>query len=176
MTLSIEIKFDQAQIDKLMQIPLLMRVGPAERVLKAMAKPVLDKAKALAPSARKAAAYVLKDTRTNREKEGARTTAKFVGRSANSVDDSGKHLGSVFRRNNRGGILIIGGKHPKANKQNYDAGKQRKVMYWGRNPGITKRIDPKDRFMQKAFDETRSAQISAGNDQLAKELKELNLG
>lgn len=176
MTLSLEIKFDQAQLDKLMQIPLLMRLGPSERVLKAMAKPVVDKAKAIAPSSRNTAKLVLRDTRTNREKMGKRSTAKFIGAAANSVDDSGKHIGSVFRRGNGGGILIIGGRHPKANKQNYDAGKQRKVMYWGRNPGITKRIDPKDRFMQKAFDETRSAQISAGNEQLAKELKELNLG
>jgi len=53
MTLEIQINFDEAQVEKLLQIPLLMRLAPAERVLKAMAKPVIDRAKSIAPSSRR---------------------------------------------------------------------------------------------------------------------------
>jgi hypothetical protein len=181
MSLKIEINFDEAQLAKIMQIPLLMRLGPSERVLKAMSKPVIEKAKAIAPSSKTTrSSFNPKtgrvDNRTNRQKMGKNATKEFIGREANSRDDSGKHIGVKFLRNNRGGLLIIGGKSPKANKQNYDAGKERKVFYWGRDAGITKRIEPKDRFMQKAYDETRTAQISAGNAQLEKELKELKIG
>lgn len=162
MTLSIEIKFEQAQLDKLMQIPLLMRLGPSERVLKAMAKPVVAKGKAIAPSSRASG------TRKKWSK-------KYKNNQAYQ-NDSGQHIGYVFRKNNGGGILVIGGKHPQANKQNFDAGKDRKVMYWGKDSGKVKRVDPKDRFMQRAFDETRAEQITAGNAQLEKELKELRIG
>lgn len=176
MSLKIEINFDESQLAKIMQIPLLMRLGPSERVLKAMAKPVMEKAKTIAPRSTSSRPMMMRDLRTNRQKEGKNKTQKFIGRAANSVDDSHKHIGVKFLKNNRGGLLIIGGKWPKANKQNYDAGKSRKVFYWGRDAGITKRIEPKDRFMQKAYDETRSSQISAGNAQLEKELKELKIG
>jgi hypothetical protein len=173
MSMKIEIHFDEAQLAKLMQIPLLMRLGPSERVLKAMTKPVIEKAKAIAPSSRRS---ISSDGRSNRDKMGENVTSKFVGKKANSTVDSGKHITSKFLKNNKGGLLIIGGAHPKANKQNYDSGKPRKVFYWGRDSGKVKRIDPKERFMQKAYDETRGAQISAGNTQLEKELKELKLG
>jgi hypothetical protein len=165
MSLEIEIHFDEAQIAALLNIPLHLRLGPAERVLKAMAKPVVAKAKAIAPSSRKS---------------GTRYKwAQKIKQNAAWQNDSGKHIGYVYRKTERGGYrgyLVIGGMHPQAKKQNFDAGKDRKVMYWGRDAGKTKRIDPKDRFMQKAFDETRSLQISAGNTQLEKELKELNFG
>jgi len=162
MSLAIKIEFDEAQLAKLMQIPLLMRLGPSERVLKAMAKPVIEKAKAIAPSSR--ASGTRKKWSNKYKKNPA------------YQNDSGKHITSKFLRNNKGGLLIIGGAHPQANKQNYDSGKPRKVMYWGKDAGKVKRIDPKERFMQRAYDETRGAQISAGNTQLEKELKELKLG
>jgi hypothetical protein len=141
-----------------------------------MSKPVLEKAKAIAPSSKRSRGFIFRDLRTNRQMMGKNATRKFIGRDANSRDDSGKHLGVKFLKNNRGGLLIIGGKHPRANKQNFDAGKNRKVMYWGKDAGKTKRIEPKDRFMQKAYDETRNAQISAGNAQLETELRELKIG
>jgi hypothetical protein len=166
MSLEIEIHFDEAQIKKLLDIPLHLRLGPAERVLKAMAKPVVDKAKAIAPSSIKSG---------NRKKWGKNKTKHFDPASW-SATESAKHIGYVYRKTERGGYLVVGGKSPASNKLNFDSGKPRKVMYWGKDAGKTKRIDPKDRFMQRAFDETRSQQISAGNTQLEKELKELNFG
>lgn len=163
MSLDLEIHFDEAQIAKLLNIPLHLRLGPAERVLKAMAKPVVAKAKAIAPSSRRSG---------TRKK----WSAKYKN-NASYQNDSGKSIGFVYRKNDRGGYLVIGGLHPQANKQNFDSSdKGRKVKYWGKDAGKVKRIEPKERFMQKAFDETRPQQIAAGNKQLEIELKELNLG
>lgn len=162
MSLEIEIHFDEAQIKKLLDIPLHLRLGPAERVLTAMAKPVVAKAKAIAPSSRQSG-----------------TRKKWSQKYKNNAawqNDSGSHIGYVYRKTERGGYLVVGGKHPQANKLNFSHGKPRNVVYWGKPAGITKRIDPKDRFVQKAFDETRSQQIAAGNAQLEKEIKELNFG
>ncbi len=167
MTLDIQITFDEAQIQKLLKFPLLMKLGPAERVLKAMAKPVIDRAKSIAPSSRRSG---------TRKKMGKNVTDKFVGKAANTVDDSGKHIGYRFIKTERGGLVIVGGKYPRANKQNYEAGDKRKIVYWGKKTSKIKRINPKERFMQKAFDETRTQQVTAGNEQLEKEIRELGNG
>jgi hypothetical protein len=167
MTLEIQITFDEAQIEKLLKIPLLMRLGPAERVLKAMAKPVIERAKSIAPSSKRSG---------TRKKMGKNVTDKFVGKAANTVDDSGKHIGMKYIKTERGGLMIVGGKYPRANKQNYEAGDKRKIVYWGKKTSKIKRINPSERFMQKAFDETKPQQITAGNEQLTKEMKELSLG
>jgi len=162
MSMEIQITFDQSHLDKLAKIPVLLRLKPAENVLKAMAKPVIDKAKSIAPSSR----------RSGTRKKWSR---KYKNNPAYQ-DDSGRHIGKKFIRTGSGGLVIIGGIYPRANKQNYEAGATRKVVYWGKKTSKVKRIDPKERFMQKAFDETIALQVTAGNTQLEKELKELNLG
>lgn len=166
MTMKLEINFDESQLAKLMRIPILMRLGPAERILKAMAKPIVARAKAIAPNSRVAS----NASGPTRDKMSAKTKAKWP--------ESGKaHIGYVYRKGENGGYLVIGGKSPQANSFNFDASDRgRKVFYWGKDMGRIKRVEPSQRFMQKAFDETKSAQISAGNAQLEKEMKELNLG
>ncbi len=172
MSLEIEIHFDEAQIKKLLDIPLHLRLGPAERVLTAMARPVVAKAKAIAPSSRRSGTRKkwAKQISPNPQTDPPFDPQKWA------QTDSGKHIGYVYRKRDNGGYLVIGGKGKDAFKQNFDAGESRKVMYWGRDSGTTKRIPPKERFMQKAFDETRSQQISAGNAQLEREIRELNFG
>ena len=162
MTLEIQINFDEAQIQKLLKIPLLMRIGPAERVLKAMAKPVIERAKSIAPSSR----------RSGTRKKWSK---KYKDNAAYQ-EDSGKYIAMKFIKTERGGLMIVGGKYPRANKQNYEAGDKRKIVYWGKKTSKIKRINPSERFMQKAFDETRTQQITAGNEQLVKEIKELGNG
>jgi hypothetical protein len=156
MTLEIQINFDEAQVEKLLQIPLLMRLAPAERVLKAMAKPVIDRAKSIAPSSRRS---------------GTRKKwSKKYKDNPNYQEDSGKYIGMKYIKTERGGLMIVGGKYPRANKQNYEAGDKRKIVYWGKKTSKIKRINPSERFMQKAFDETRTQQVTAGNEQLEKEM------
>jgi hypothetical protein len=159
--MDIKITFDESQLAKLIKIPVLMRLGPAERILKAMAKPIVVRAKAIAPDSR---------TSGTRELMSAKTKAKWP--------ESGKtHIRMIYRKGDGGGYLVIGANDPLGNSLNFDSSnKGRKVFYWGKDSGKIKRVEPSQRFMQKAFDETRSAQVSAGNAQLEKEMKELNLG
>lgn len=167
MSIELRINFDESQLAKLLQIPILMRLGPAERILKAMAKPIVVRAKAIAPNSRVASSG---SNGATRDKMSSKTKAKWP--------ESGKqHISYVYRKGENGGYLVIGGKSPQANSFNFDGSdKGRKVFHWGKDSGRIKRVEPTERFMQKAFDETRSAQVSAGNAQLEKELKELNLG
>lgn len=166
MSMKLYIMFDESQISKLLKIPLLIRLKPAERILKAMAKPIVVRAKAIAPDSRVAS----NASGPTRDKMSAKTKAKWP-------ESAKTHIGYVYRKGENGGYLVIGGKSPQANSFNFDASDRgRKVFYWGKDMGRIKRVEPSQRFMQKAFDETKSAQILAGNAQLAKEMKELNLG
>lgn len=168
MTIELKIEFDEQQLAKLRRIPILLRLGPAERTLKAMAKPVLDRAKALVPNSRKPSP---KDGIPSHDKQSAKAKARWPEQGKNN-------LGFVFRKGESGGYLVIGAKSPKGNTLNFDSSdKGREVRYWlNPNPGRIKRVEPSQRFMQRAFDQTRQAQISAGFNQLEKELRELNLG
>ena len=83
----------------------------------------------------------------------------------------------MYRKGENGGYLVIGGKSPNANSLNFDhSTKGRRVFYWGRDSGKVKRIDPNQRFTQRAADETLPAQMAAGEAQLRKEIEGLKLG
>ena len=166
MSLELRIDFSEQQLQQLMKIPVLLRLGPAERTLKAMAKPIVDRAKAIAPSSVKSG---------TRKKWGKNKTAKFDPASW-AKNEARNNIGFVYRKGENGGYLVIGGKSPNANSLNFDSGKRRRVFYWGKDAGRTKRVEPSERFMQKALDETKSAQESAGFKQLEKELMELKIG
>ena len=162
MSLTITIDFNEDMITQLEKIPLQLRLGPGERCLRAMSKPVLELAKQLAPSSRESG---------SRKK----WSAKFKNDPKWSVD-SRNHLGVKTIKNNRATRIYIGAKYPQGNKQQFDASpKGRRVFYWGRDAGKV-RQRPNPHWLQKAYDETKSQQLAAFNEQLAKELKELRLG
>jgi hypothetical protein len=166
MSMELKITFDESQLAKLMKIPLLMRLGPAERILKAMAKPIVVRAKAIAPNSRTSGTR----NKMSSESSPSQTISKWPGSGKN-------HIKMIYRKGEGGGYLVIGASDPLGNSLNFDSSSRgRKVFYWGKDSGKIKRVEPSQRFMQKAFDETKSAQISAGNAQLEKEMKELNLG
>ncbi len=162
MSLNIAIDFNEDMIRHLEQIPLQLRLAPGERCLKAMAKPVIERAKQIAPSSRESG---------SRKK----WSAKYKN-DPKWNNDSGRHIGLKTIKNNRATRIYIGAKYPQGNKQQFDASpKGRRVFYWGRDAGKV-RQRPNPHWLQKAFDETRSQQINAFNEQLSKELKELKLG
>ena len=162
MSIKIEFTFDEKQIEQLMQIPELLRLKPAERCLIAMAKPVVERAKALAPSSR------VTGTR-NKWSAKLKNDAKWQ-------IDSGKHMGSKTVRHNKGARVYIGAKWPNGNKQQFDAKADgRRHILWGRDTGRL-RPRPRPHFLQKAYDETKSQQLKAFQDQLAIEIKELRVG
>ena len=166
MSMEISIAFNESAIAQLKKIPLLMRLGPAERILKAMGKPIVVRAKAIAPNSRTSGTR----KKMSSERSPSQTISKWP--------ESGKnHIRMIYRKGDGGGYLIMGANDPLGNSLNFDSSsKGRKVFYWGKDSGKIKRVEPSQRFMQKAFDETKSAQVSAGNAQLEKEMKELNLG
>jgi len=173
MTIELKIEFDEKQIEKLRRIPIMLRLGPAERTLKAMAKPILDRGKQLAPDSRKPSRNS-KDGRPTRDKMSAKAKAKWPESARNN-------LGVIYRKGESGGYLVIGGKSPRANSLNFDSGKKTGSVRVLWDPTKTrtqprKYVPASERFMQRALDETRQAQITAGFNQLEKELRELNLG
>jgi hypothetical protein len=169
MTVDLKIEFDEQQIAKLLKIPVLLRLAPAERVLKAMSKPILVHAKANAPDSRKPN----KSGRPSRDKMSEESKKKWPESARN-------HLGVVYRKSEGGGYLVIGGKSPQANSLNFESGKKAGTrVLWDANKIRTmprRYVPAKERFMQRALDETRQSQITAGNNQLEKELRELNIG
>lgn len=166
MSLEISIAFDKSAIERLKQIPVLMRLAPAERILKAMAKPIVSRGKSLAPRSRVSSG----DSGPTRNKMSAKAKAKWP-------EEGSKHIRFVYRKGENGGYVVIGGDDPMANSFNFDGSeKGRRVFYWGKDQGRVKRVEPSQRFMMKAFVETRAEQVSAGNAQLEKELRELKIG
>jgi len=161
MSLKIEIKFSEAELKKLAKIPEFVRYQAADKALKAMAKPVMDKAKSIAPSS--------KATGTRKK-----WSAKYKADSKWQID-SGKEISSKVAKVSHGSILYVGARFPTGNKQQFNASPDgRKEVFWGRPQGTI--YKPPERFMQKAFDETRSAQQSAFVASLEASVKELNLG
>ena len=168
MTVELKLELSEQAIQQLRRIPIMLRLGPAERVLKAMAKPIVARGKSLAPDSRKA-------NRTS----GFPTHSKQSAQAKKDWPEQGKNnLGVIFRKGESGGYLVIGARDPKGNTLNFDSSKApRRHVLWGKVTLIRKRYTPpSERFMQKALDETKSAQESAGFKQLEKELKELKLG
>jgi hypothetical protein len=168
MSVELKIEFNEAQLQQLLKIPVLLRLGPAERTLKAMAKPILVHGKAHAP-----------DSHKPNKNNGTPSHDKQSKKAKKDWPEQGKNnLGVVFRKTDSGGYLVIGAKKPKGNTLNFDSAKgPRRHVLWGKTTLIRQRYTPpSERFMQKALDETKSAQESAGFAQLEKELRELKIG
>lgn len=161
MSLKIEFTFSESEMKKLEKIPEFVRFVAADRALKAMAKPIIEKAKAIAPSSVRSG---------SRKKWGP----KYKGDSKYQ-NDSGQEIDSKVQKHNRGAKIYVGATFPRGNKQQFNASpKGRKEVFWGRPQGTV--YKPSERFMQRAFDETRSAQNAAFIASLQRTLKRMNLG
>jgi hypothetical protein len=169
--LSIKIEIDASLIRQLEDIPRMMKFAVADKCFAAFAKPIVERAKALAPSSR--------TTGTRGEagsKWGRKATKKFSGRASMLQYDSGKFIGSKVFKGATSTVLYVGATHPRGNKQQFDASKDgRQVYYWGRRQGSVKKQD-RPNFLERAYTETQSAAYAAFRAQLAKQIKELRLG
>ena len=161
-----EFNLDERQLKRLDSIPYLFRTQVVDKVLRAMAVPVLSKAKAIAPDATKP---VQADGRTNRQKQSKKMHA--AGWNATNSRDN---LGYRFVAFDHMGVLVIGGRSPAANKLNFDSGEARDVVYWGTYARKLKRVAPEDRFMHRAYEETKGEQVAYGVAKLQSELRDLN--
>lgn len=159
--IEIKFQFNEDQIEKLTQIPELLRFEPAQRIMKAMAQPVLRVAETLCPDGEQSA---------KRQSSKVKGKMSKWGRSKNN-------LGIKVVKHNRGARVYVGGKWPRANKLHFFGHKKggRDVVYWGRRSGEFRKIE-KPHWLQRAYEQTKSEQHSIFIEQLTKELKELNLG
>ena len=168
MSLDIKMDFNEAQIAKLVKLPLLVRHAVGDKCLKAMTKPVVAKAKLIAPSS---------ITASTKSPQGSRAkwSQKYKSDSGYQ-NDSGKSVGSRVIKTAFGAIVFVGFTHPKGNKQQFNQSeKGRRVVLWGKMSLIA-RAKPTERVMQRAYDETKPEQLSAFNAQLEIEIKEINFG
>ncbi len=162
MSLQIKVEMDFRALEMLEKIPQMLQFAVADKVMLAMVKPVVDRAKELAPSSRESG---------TRKK----WSAKYKSNNKWQVD-SGRHMGSKTVRYDRGAIVYVGAKYPTGNKQQFNSNseKGRKEVLWGRSTGRV--YKPKERFIQRAYDETRDAQFRAFEAELQRQVKELRIG
>lgn len=159
--MNLEIKINEAEIAKLAKIPVWLQLNAIDKALKAMATPIIAKAKAIAPSSR--------ETGT---RQG--WSAKYKNDPKWQID-SGREIGSKTVKTKNGAIAFVGVRHPRGNKQQFNQAKDgREVVYWGRRTGL--RYRPPYRFMDRAFDETRSQQDSAFVASIQSSFGSMNLG
>ena len=166
MKLKVDVELDEASIAKMQKAWMMLNTKITDDCAKALAGPIVARAKQLAPSSRKTG---------TRKKWGKRVT-KYFNPTTWAQDDSGKHMASKVQKTARGAWVIVGGKSPRANKLNFNSNheKGRKMMLWGKDSG--KVYKAPTNFMKRAFDETRSAQLTSFNSALDKALKEAGLG
>lgn len=172
--LKITIDFDAAILRQLEDIPRLLKYKVIDRCAADFARPIVARARELAPSSKKTG------SRGNGgSKWGRRAARKFSGRASMLQHDSGDHIGSRVYRGERATIIYVGAKYPRGNKQQFNNSvKGRKVVYWGKTPqeGKAFRPLPRPTFLEQAYTETQSAAYAAFRAQLAKQIKELGLG
>jgi hypothetical protein len=164
--LEISFTLDVAAMRRIANAAQLVQSKVAREVLTAMGDVVEARGKRLAP----------RSTQTHtRDKWGKKykSNPRYQNNSADSI-------GKKYLPGKTGGIIIVGGLHPKANKMNFTQGKSRVIKLWGRAPvnyvPHVKVYTRADRFMQVAYDETKLQQAQAGHTELEKQIKELNLG
>ena len=151
MSFDIDLSFDEAAIAQLYKIPLLMMDHVIDKCIPAMVKPIVVKAKAIAPRS---------DRPTANSPKGS--GAKWGNKKTDHFDPgkwreyhSGDNIGYRIRKNSSEGAYVkVGAISPKGNKQRFNQFKytNRRVFYWGKDMNM--QYEPPYRFMQRAFDET----------------------
>lgn len=166
MSVSIKIEMDETQIRMMNAALAKFQFGVVDKAVKAMTKPIIEKAKAIGPNSRRSG---------TRKKWGKKTTPKF-NPGVWARDESSKHIASKILRTSRGAWIVVGGSYPRANKLNFNSNhdKGRKEVLWGRVSGRMWKAP--DDFMKRAYDETKSSQMSSFNTALAEALREAGLG
>jgi hypothetical protein len=169
MSMSIELKIDANELAKLAKIPIWLQHNAIDKALTAMAKPIAAKAKAVLPSSRKSNFGNATQGPTRKK-----WSSKYKSNPMWQVD-SGKEVMHKVVKTKNGAIAFVGPRHPQGNKQQFNNSKKgRRVFYWGKDAGQT--YHPPYRFMDRAFDETRSQQDAAFVSSIQSSFGSMNLG
>jgi hypothetical protein len=159
----IQFKLDATQLEKLSKIPIFVRQAVIDKAMPAMAKPIMEKAKDIAP----------KSLQTKTRDKWGKNKTKHFDPVTWAKDQSADHMGYRTYKNQDGAGIKVGAKSPKGNKQRFNQGKnhERRVVYWGKPQGFTYR--PRERFMQRAYDETIPQQLTAFETALRRAMETL---
>ena len=171
----IDVKFEinDSEINKLLAIPSYVAQAVVDKAMPAMAKPIIVKAKEIAP--RSDTAQPGNATKGPTRAKWGKNKTKHFDPTTWARDNSGEHIGYKTYKN-AGAFEVaikVGARSPKGNKQRFNQmkNKERRVVYWGDPQGFTYR--PRERFMQRAYDETIPEQMSAFTKALDTEITNL---
>jgi len=162
----IQFKLDATQLEKLSKIPIFVRQAVIDKAMPAMARPIMEKAKDIAPKSLET------KTRDKWSKNIKNPPTKNFNYVTWSKDQSADHMGYRTYKNPDGVGLKVGSKGPKGNKQRFNQGHRgRRVVYWGKKQNFSYR--PRERFMQRAYDETIPQQLTAFETALRRAMETL---
>jgi hypothetical protein len=126
-------------------VPILDRHKVADKVLKAGAKPVVKRARQLAPRSTQAD----RDKRSDKQRGAADWDYPLW-----------KTIAHVVRKYRTGGFAAIGPRWPKGNKAYFNTSpKGRRQVLWGKPTGRT--LPQIRNWIVQAFDETKGQQLGA---------------
>jgi hypothetical protein len=158
-----------AEIERMFKaVPILERYAVQSKVVRAGAKPIVKRARQLAPRSTNAPAGPYRDRRSNRDKRSKKQRGE-----ADWDYPLWKTIKQVVRKGKFASLAVIGPEWPKGNKEHFNTspGGRRQVL-WGTHTG---KIVPQIRnWIVQAFDETRPQQLQAMKRKL-KQLMDYNV-
>lgn len=139
-------------------VPILVRYDVLDKTLRAGAKPIVQRARALTP----------RSTPEDREKRSKSQKAK-----ADWDYPLYKTIKYVVRKyNNKLGLAVIGPEWPKGNKAYvFTSSNGRRIWYWGVDQGFTK--PPVTNWIKQAFDEKNNEALTAMKTKLKQLMREI---
>ena len=144
-------------------VPILQRHKVADQTVRAGARPIVTKARQLAP----------RGDRTGTSKKRSKTQKKKFGIYDENKDQNRhiplwKTISMVVRKYAVNASAIVGPKWPEGNKAYFNTGPGgRRQVLWGKVTGVT--VPQIRNWIVQAFDETKPQQLSA----MKKKLKQL---
>jgi hypothetical protein len=175
----IDVNFTINDVDmkKLMSIPSYVAQAVVDKAMPALAKQIIFKATEIAPRSdiKQPGNKTQGPTRDKWSKSKRNGPTKNFNYATWSRDTSGVHIGyKTFKNVGAFEVAVkVGARSPRGNKQRFNQMKhtEREVVYWGKRTGLKYR--PRERFMQRAYDETLSRQMYFFTKALDEEIKNL---
>lgn len=166
----VDIKMDipsDAELKRMFDaVPLLHRHQVFDKTLRAGSRPVVTRAKQLAPRSSatgttdKWSAKMLVDGGTGGTPRSKGETPLW------------KTIAQVVRKYTTAGVAVVGPKWPEGNKAYFNTGPNgRRQFFWGTDTGLV--VAQIRNWIVQAFDETKAAQLSAMKKKLQQLMREI---
>jgi hypothetical protein len=141
-----EHKFDEAAWKRIEEIPLMLQFKALDGALRKAAKPIVDRASALAPRSTQAD----KDKRAKTQRDARADQVPLH-----------KTIGFVIRKTHNGAFAVVGPKWPIGNVAHFNWGIRsfqggRNMVLWGRKSGQRTGQGKSEHWLKRASDETRA--------------------